>query len=118
MKMFIVLTSISLAAMLPMLGQAAEARGGHRAGHHGTRSPAVNHRQQHQRQRIGQGVRSGELTRPEARGLVKEQRDIRQLKREYKSDGVLTRAERRDLHREQNQASRHIYRQKHDGDKR
>src|SRR5262249_11785373 len=38
----------------------------------------------------------------------------RQLERAYKSDGELTRAERTDLHHEQNQASRDIYKQKHD----
>jgi hypothetical protein len=79
-----------------------------------TRNPGVNHRQQNQHQRIKQGVRSGELTRRETGALAREQRDIRQLEREYKSDGDLTRGERADLHREQNQASRHIYNQKHD----
>lgn len=73
----------------------------------------VNKRQHHQTQRIKDGVKSGELTRRETRGLVHEQRDIRKLEREYKSDGELTRDERKDLHREQNQASRHIYKQKH-----
>lgn len=87
------------------LSQAAEA---------GTRDPRVNARQQNQHQRIKQGVRSGELTRRETGALAREQRDIRQLEREYKSDGELTRAERVDLHQEQNQASRHIYNQKHD----
>lgn len=80
----------------------------------GVRDPRVNARQHHQAHRIGQGVRSGELTRHEARGLAGEQRDIRQLERAYKSDGKLTGAERRDLHHEQNQASRDIHRQKHD----
>lgn len=80
----------------------------------GTRDPGVNQRQQHQNQRIRQGVRSGELTRRETRNLAEEQRDVRQLERAYKSDGELTRAERVDLHREQNQASRDIYEQKHD----
>ena len=80
----------------------------------GTRDPGVNHRQQNQHQRIKQGVRSGELTRRETGALAREQRDVRQLERAYKSDGELTRAERADLHREQNQASRHIYNQKHD----
>ena len=47
-------------------------------------------------------------------GSSHEQRDIRQLERDYKSDGTLTGAERRDLHQEQNQASRDIYNQKHD----
>jgi hypothetical protein len=80
----------------------------------GTRDPRVNQRQQHQHQRIKQGVRSGELTRREAGSLAEQQRDVRQLERAYKSDGELTRPERVDLHHEQNQASRDIYKQKHD----
>jgi hypothetical protein len=78
------------------------------------RDPGVNARQHHQRDRIQQGVRSGELTRRETGRLAEEQRDIRQLERAYKSDGTLTGAERRDLQHEHNQASRHIYAQKHD----
>jgi Skp family chaperone for outer membrane proteins len=81
---------------------------------HRTRDPGVNQRQHNQRERIQQGVKSGELTRRETGRLAEEQRDIRQLERGYKSDGRLTEAERRDLHHEQNQASRDIYRQKHD----
>lgn len=84
----------------------------------GVRDPRVNQRQHNQHQRIKQGVRSGELTRHETRVLAREQRDVRQLERAYKSDGELTRAERVDLHREQNQASRDIHKQKHDDDKR
>jgi hypothetical protein len=80
----------------------------------GVRDPGVNARQQNQHQRVRQGVRSGELTRRETRNLAEGQRDIRQLERAYKSDGQLTRAERVDLHHEQNQASRDIYKQKHD----
>lgn len=78
------------------------------------RDPGVNARQHHQAQRIGQGVRSGELTGREAAGLARDQQRIRQTERELKADGTLTAAERRDLHREQNQASEHIYDQKHD----
>jgi len=81
---------------------------------HRPRDPGVNARQHNQRERIQQGVKSGELTRRETGRLVEEQRDVRQLERAYKSDGTLTGAERRDLHHEQNQASRDIYRQKHD----
>ncbi|HEY4366319.1 MAG TPA: hypothetical protein VGN07_03735 [Steroidobacteraceae bacterium] len=80
----------------------------------GTRDPGVNARQHNQHARIRQGVRSGELTRHEARHVAGEQRDVRQLERAYKSDGKLTGAERKDLHHEQNQASRDIYKQKHD----
>ncbi len=80
----------------------------------GVRDPGVNVRQERQQVRIRQGVRSGELTRREAHRARESQRDIRQLERAYRSDGTLTRAERVDLHHEQNQASRQIYRQKHD----
>ena len=80
----------------------------------GTRDPGVNARQANQRERIQQGVKSGELTRRETRKVAEEQRDVRQLERAYKSDGTLTAAERADLHHEQNQASRDLYRQKHD----
>ena len=77
------------------------------------RDPGVNARQQNQQQRVRQGVRSGELTRHETGALAREQRDIRQLERSYKSDGKLTRAERVDLHQEQNQQSRDIHDAKH-----
>jgi hypothetical protein len=80
----------------------------------GTRDPGVNQRQSNQRERIVNGVRSGELTRREVRKVAEDQRDIRQLERAYKSDGKLTARERADLHHEQNQASRKIHRQKHD----
>ncbi len=90
----------------------------------------VNARQQHQQQRIGQGVRSGELSRGETRRLEREQRHIRQEKHDGQRggwhnsasrdpgvnarqhnqreriqdgwrDGSLTRAERHDLRDEQ-----------------
>lgn len=84
----------------------------------GTRDPRVNARQATQHDRIKQGVRSGELTRRETRKVAEEQRDVRQLERAYKSDGKLTGAERLDLAHEQNQASREIYKQKHDAQER
>ncbi len=82
------------------------------------RDPGVNARQHNQHERIRQGVGSGELTRRETARLREKQRDVRQLEHAYKSDGTLTAAERADLHHEQNQASRAIYRQKHDEEKR
>lgn len=80
----------------------------------GNRDPGVNHRQHNQQGRIAQGVKSGELTRGEARRLHAEQRQIRTEERAYKADGQLTGTERKDLQRDLNQASRGIYRQKHD----
>lgn len=103
--------NIAVLAALACLATAAQADAG-------TRDPGVNARQHNQRERIQQGVRSGELTRRETRHVVEEQRDVRQLEHAYKSDGKLTGAERQDLHHEQNQASRDIYKQKHDAQER
>jgi hypothetical protein len=102
------------AATFALAGIVALASVSHADAPRRTRDPGVNTRQHNQQGRIVQGARSGELTRHETGRLVNEQRDIRQLERQYKSDGALTRDERRDLHQEQNEASRHIYNQKHD----
>jgi len=82
------------------------------------RDPGVNKRQHNQQHRINQGVRSGELTKEEAKGLRVEQKSIRQEERTYKSDGKLTKDERKDLHQDMNQASRNIHQEKHDAEKR
>lgn len=73
----------------------------------------VNNRQHDQKQRIGQGVKSGEVKPWELKGLAKEQRQIANLENRIKSDGVITMKERAKLQKELNQASRHIYRAKH-----
>jgi Skp family chaperone for outer membrane proteins len=101
------------AAMLTLAGVLAVVSASH-ADTRRARDPGVNARQHNQRERIQQGVKSGELTRRETGRLVNEQRDVRQLERDYKADGTLSAGERRDLHQEQNEASRHIYNQKHD----
>ena len=74
----------------------------------------VNDRQRHQQKRIRHGVKNEELTRMEARKLAKEQVHIQRLETRAKSDGEFTARDRAKLNREQNQASSHIYRQKHD----
>jgi hypothetical protein len=83
-----------------------------------THTPVVRKRQVHQQERIGQGVKSGELTRPETRHLEAREAKIQNDKVEAKSDGVVTHQERAKLRREQNRTSRAIYRQKHDGQER
>ena len=67
-----------------------------------------------QRQRIKEGVRSGELTPREAKRLRAEQRMIRREERAYYADGYLSRGERRALYRDLRDANRHIYNQTHD----
>jgi hypothetical protein len=77
-------------------------------------TPGLDKRQQAQKERIKQGVKSGELTRKETKRLVRGQVELRRDERAAKADGEVTAAERIELQREANQQSRKIYRQKHD----
>ena len=78
----------------------------------------VNTRQENQKARIRQGVKSGELTRKEARQLVKGQAKIRTVERKAKSDGDITRKEARKLDRSLDKASKRILKQKNDNQNR
>ena len=84
----------------------------------GNWDPRVNHMQRHQAYRIADGVADGSLTRSETQALRAKERAIRQEERAYKADGNLTRDERTDLRRDMRQASRDIYREKHDAETR
>ena len=75
--------------------------------------PLVNKKQHNQHRRIAQGVKSGEVTRTEAKGLRQEQRALRTEERAYKADGKLDKTERSDLRQDQKEASRDIYQAKH-----
>lgn len=77
-------------------------------GHH------VDRVQFEQRNRIQNGIRSGELTPREAARLIAEQREIERLQHIYMSDGRLAPRERQRLLAELDEASRNIWRQKHD----
>jgi hypothetical protein len=103
-KLLVILLTIGLSFTLSAVTFAQEA---------GTKTPVINKRQRIQRHRVRQGVRSGELTAKETRRLGKEQREIRQDKKEAKSDGTVTLDERKDILKDQNKASRHVYRAKH-----
>jgi hypothetical protein len=78
-------------------------------------TPHYNARQQHQRERIVNGVQNGELTMRETRRLAAGQVHLNRVERRAKADGVVTSRERAHLQHEANQQSRRIYRQKHDG---
>ncbi len=68
----------------------------------------------HQRARIAQGVKSGELTRFERHKLRKEQKRYhRHLRRAKMNDGHIGPRERKMLKHEQRKTDRHIYRYKH-----
>lgn len=77
-------------------------------------TPRLDLREHNQRGRIGQGVRSGELTSPETLRLVKGQVHLRRTEAHAKSDGDVTRRERVRLEHAADVQSARIYRQKHD----
>ena len=76
----------------------------------------IHGRARNERARIGAGVRSGELTRPEAYRLGREQHRIhRDVRRARANDGHIGPRERRHIRHEQRMHSRHIHRAKHNG---
>jgi hypothetical protein len=77
-------------------------------------TPRYDARQHNQRQRIVNGVGSGELTMRETRRLASGQVHLNRVERRAKADGVVTGRERAHMQHEENQQSRRIYRQKHD----
>lgn len=94
-------------------------RHGQQYGHHVRGwDPTIDRREDRQHDRIVQGIRSGELTQREAQRLIAEQRTIRQEERFFKSDGVVTAWERDRLQRDLDAASRHIYAETHDAQRR
>jgi len=75
----------------------------------------VNQRAFNQQQRIGQGVRSGELTPREAARLEGREAHLQAEVARDRADGRgFTVRERAHAQREENRISRDIYRQKHD----
>lgn len=74
----------------------------------------VDQMQAGQRQRILQGLRSGQLTQNEADRLLQEQQDIERLQRKYMRDARLAPHERQRLMSELEEASRNIWRERHD----
>jgi hypothetical protein len=102
---------VSTVFALTLMAGAASVAEAH--GRCGTHTPGVNRRQERQQQRIGQGLRSGELTARETLRLERGAREISRDERRAKSDGVVTARERAGLQRELNHESRLIYRAKH-----
>lgn len=74
----------------------------------------VNQEQESQRQRIAQGIRSGELTRQEVQRLQHEQEQIRAMERRYLANNHLSSREFANLREELREAGTHIRAQKTD----
>ena len=75
----------------------------------------VGQRRENQQDRIAQGIKSGQLTPNETVKLERQQQGInKQVAADRKANGgTLTAAQRKQINKEQNQASRNIYRKKH-----
>lgn len=83
-------------------------------------SATINQRKQNQQERIGQGVRSGQLTARETRNVERREVSINHEEHAMRraDNGHLTRADRAALTRRQNRTSRAIYRDKHNAARR
>jgi hypothetical protein len=75
----------------------------------------INQRKADQQARIGQGVRSGQLTGKETAHLEHQEHAINHEERNMRAqdNGHLTKQDRSVIHAQQNQESRRIYRDKH-----
>lgn len=79
------------------------------------KTPTAKNRQINQQKRIGQGVKSGELTKAEARRLERNAARIRRSTVKDRHDqGVFTLRERVKAHKKLNRQSAAIAKQKHD----
>lgn len=104
------ITYFAIGVFALMIAMSADASAQGKVRHGG-----INQRQQNQRQRIGQGVSSGELTARETARLAREQVQIQRMENRFRSSGDgLSNRERARLQYELSQSSWHIYRQKHD----
>jgi hypothetical protein len=81
-------------------------------------TPRIDRMQAQQRARIEQGVASGQLTAPETRRLVHQERQLTRHQSRVQADGIVTRGERYRLNRDALRTSRAIHRQKHDAQRR
>lgn len=86
-----------------------------------TKKPlTIQQRKHHQQARIREGVKSGELTKGEAKHIEKQEHALNKEEHQMrKADGgKLTAADRAKLNRQQNHLSKEIYKDKHNNKKR
>lgn len=75
-------------------------------------TPRADNRQENQKARIVDGVKSGELTAAETANVAKDQREIRRMERRAKADGKVTAKEKLRIEKKQDRASRKLARKK------
>jgi len=99
---------LSVVALLLAGSTEAFAQGRHRNGRHNDRQD---------RQRLRRGIRTGQITREEARQIRERERQLRAERRGYRSDGTLTRDERREIRRDEREQDRFIREQRRDNER-
>ncbi|MFM9939261.1 MAG: hypothetical protein ACKVP7_07185 [Hyphomicrobiaceae bacterium] len=110
MKKIVLASALALAAMTSVAGAYERYGSGSQR--------EIDARQSNQETRIQQGLRSGDLTRREAAALEAEQARIRALERNAQRDGRIDGREAAQIRRAQDEASRHIYQERHDSERR
>ena len=71
-----------------------------------------------ERKRVKQGIKSGEVTKREAKSIRKHAEDVKRAKVAAKADGKITAKERARIAKQDRQLDRTIYRKKHNNKKR
>ncbi|AFL89824.1 hypothetical protein Terro_3610 [Terriglobus roseus DSM 18391] len=100
------MTAFALAATLALTAVSMQAQ---------VSNHTINERKIDQQQRIGQGLRSGQMTAREANHVEHQERAINREESAMRAqnNGHLTRSDRATLQHQQNVESRRIYRDKH-----
>src|SRR5215475_11301929 len=81
--------------------------------HDRRRTPGVDRREQHQQNRVANGLKNGSLTSGEAAKIERDEQKINRDEAKAKADGVVTAREKAKLNRELNHTNREIRRDKH-----
>ena len=76
-------------------------------------TPRADKRQHNQKVRVKRGVKSGEITKREAKSIHHSTKSANQYEAKAKSDGKVTWKERARLEHKENKSSRKIFRTKH-----
>lgn len=108
---------VAIAAIAAMLVPAAAFAQNAKASTSGVRhgKGSIHRREVRQQKRIGQGIKTGQLTAREARKLERKEAKLdKQIDHARQTGGGLNARERARIDHKQDQLSRQIYREKHD----
>jgi uncharacterized membrane protein YebE (DUF533 family) len=70
-----------------------------------------------QKERVKQGVKSGEVTKEEAAGIREERKEVRATVKDAKSDGVVTKEEKKEIKEQRKETNKAVVRAKNNGKK-